>query len=152
MRLPENSISSRSGNTYTIQRFSKRDTIQCAFHTAFKKDVPPGSKVDHFDRGRAELYINMFCPYELSDADVLQFVGAMFDASRGDPDVKALLLDAPFDWLPDAAAVALSAKFETLWDEFQITLRSSMGCAHFGRCVCSQLHALARNHGRGLVR
>jgi hypothetical protein len=88
---------------------------------AFTKTVPHGSEVDHFDRGRAELYISMFCPYELGNDDAFAFVGALFDASRGDPDVKALLLDAPFYWLPDAAAVALSAKFETLWAEFQIT-------------------------------
>jgi hypothetical protein len=113
--------------------------------TAFKKDVPPGSKVDRFDRGRAELYINMFCPYKLSNDDVFPFVGALFDASRGDPDVKALLLDAPFDWLPDAAAdaaaVALSAKFETLWDEFRTTPFALNGLRTLREMCMSQRHA-----------
>ena len=86
---------------------------------AFKKDVPPGSKVDHFDRGRAELFIKMFCPYDLSDVDVFQLVRALFEASRGNPDVKALLLDAPFDWLPSKLAAALSAMYEIYWNAFQ---------------------------------
>jgi hypothetical protein len=109
--------------------------------SAFKKDVSLGSKVDHFDRGRAELYIKMFCPYELGNDDVFQFVGALFDASRGDPDVKALLLDAPLDWLPDAAAVALSAKFETLWDGFQINPPILDGLSTLRKMCLSQLHA-----------
>jgi hypothetical protein len=88
-----------------------------------------------------ELYINMFCPYELGNDDVFQFVGALFDASRGDPDVKALLLDAAFDWLPDAAAVALSAKFETLWDEFRTTPCALNGLRTLREMCMSQRHA-----------
>ena len=79
------------------------------------------SKVDQFDRGRGELYIKMFCPYNLTDADTLDYVGGLFEASRGDPDVKAVLLDSPFDWLPDTEAEALSTRFGTLWDEFHAT-------------------------------
>jgi hypothetical protein len=87
---------------------------------AFTKTLPHGSEVDHLDRGRAELYLTMFAISELkSEADVVEFVGGLFEASRGNPDVKALLLDAPFDWLPSIAAEALSSMLETFWNEFQ---------------------------------
>jgi hypothetical protein len=89
------------------------------YHPAFTKDVPPGSKLDRFDRGRAEIYINMFILDELkSETDVVRLVGGLFEASHGDPDVKALLLAEPFDSLPDVDAEAWSAKFDELWDEF----------------------------------
>jgi hypothetical protein len=83
------------------------------------KDVPHGSKVDHFDRGRGELYIKMFCPYDLTEVDTVDYVGGLFEASYGDPAVKAVLLDSPFDWLPDAEAKALRAKFRALWNGFE---------------------------------
>jgi hypothetical protein len=76
------------------------------------------TRVSRFDRGRAEIYINMFLiPPSTSDADLRQFVGGLFDASRGDPQVKALLLKKPFH-VADADADALGAKFTDLWDEF----------------------------------
>ena len=83
------------------------------------KDVPHGSKVDRFDRGRGELCIKMFSPYNLTEAETVDYVGGLFEASRGDPDVKAVLLDSPFDWLPDAEAEALSMRYGALWDNFQ---------------------------------
>jgi hypothetical protein len=85
----------------------------------FKKTPPYPSHVDHLDRGRAEVCLNVFRLCELKSPDVARFVGAVFAASRGDPDVKTLLLDAPFPWLPGIEAEALSAKFERLWDGFQ---------------------------------
>jgi hypothetical protein len=88
----------------------------------FHKKQPHGSTVDLLDRGRADIYLGMFELYELkSEADVLKFVGALFDASDGNPDVKALLLDAPFEWLDDADAGALRAKFKRHWARFQVT-------------------------------
>jgi hypothetical protein len=89
------------------------------YPSEWTKVVPNGSKVDRFDRGRGELYIWMFCPYDLTEADTVDYVGGLFEASRGDPDVKAVLLISPFDWLPETEAEALSTKFETLWEEFQ---------------------------------
>jgi hypothetical protein len=89
------------------------------YHPDFTKDVAPDSKVDLLDRGRAEIYINMFLILpSTSDADLRRFVGGLFSASRGDPDVKALLLKKPFD-VPDADAKALCAHFKDLWDEFE---------------------------------
>jgi hypothetical protein len=88
-------------------------------HPDFTKDVAPGSKVDFLDRGRAEIYINMFLIHPtVSDTDLRQFVGGLFEASGGDPEVKALLLKKPFDV---ADADALSAKFAKLWEEFHTT-------------------------------
>jgi len=87
----------------------------------FQKKQPPGSKVDLLDCGRAEIYLNMFQLDALkSEADVGKFVAALFKASQGNPDVKSLLLDAPFDW-PGIDAVALSVKFGGLWAELQVT-------------------------------
>jgi hypothetical protein len=89
--------------------------------TLFKRTPPYPPHVDRFDRGRAEIYLGMFIFDVLeTDADVVQFVGGLFEASRGDPDVKALLLRAPFGSLSDDAE-ALSAKFEELWSECQAT-------------------------------
>jgi hypothetical protein len=90
--------------------------------TAFKKKLPHPSQVDRLDLGRAKIYLNMFILDELkSETDVVQLVGGLFEASHGDPDVKALLLEKPFDSLPDVDAEAWRAKFEKLWDEFQVT-------------------------------
>ena len=89
------------------------------YPSAFTKEVAPGEKVDHFDRGRAEIYINMsLIRPSTGDADLRQFVGGLFEASRGDPQVKALLLEKALDSSDDEG---LSAKFTNLWDEFQAT-------------------------------
>jgi hypothetical protein len=89
-------------------------------HPDFTKDVAPGSKVDFLDRGRAEIYINMSLIWQLAgDADLRQFVGGLFEASRGDPQVKALLLEKAA--LDSSDHEGLSAKFANLWDEFQAT-------------------------------
>jgi hypothetical protein len=88
------------------------------YHPDFTKDVARGSKVEFLDRGRAEIYINMSLIWQLAgDADLRQFVGGLFEASRGDPQVKALLLEkAALDSSDDEG---LSAKFANRWDEFQ---------------------------------
>ena len=90
------------------------------YHPAFTKEISPDAKVDHFDLGRAEIYINMSLIWQLTgDAELRQFVGGLFEASRGDPQVKALLLEkAALDSSDDEG---LSAKFTNLWDEFQAT-------------------------------
>ena len=89
------------------------------YPSEFTKEVAPGEKVDHFDRGRAEIYINMslICP-STGYADLRRFVGGLFEASRGDPQVKALLLEKALDSSDDEE---LSAEFTDLWDEFQAT-------------------------------
>jgi hypothetical protein len=107
------------------------------YPTAFTKDVSPDAKIDRFDRGRSGIYINMFLiPPSTSDADLRQFVGGLFDASRGDPDVKALLLEKSFH-VPDADADALGAKFTDLWDEFEATPPAINGLGVL-RAFCSR--------------
>lgn len=97
------------------------------YPAVFTKTVPLGSKVDRLDRGRAAIYINMFLILpSTSEADLRQFVGGLFTASHGDPDVKALLLKKPYD-VPDADAKSLRAKFKDLWDEFEANPPAAYG-------------------------
>lgn len=98
----------------------ERKGVRMYLRPQFQKKQPHGVTVDLLDRGRAEIYLDMFQLDELkSEADVVKFVDALFNASHGNPDVKALLLEAPFEWLDDAEP--LSAKFEKLWAEFQVS-------------------------------
>ncbi len=103
----------------------------------FKRRSPHGSTVDLFDRGRAEIYLNLFALYELNgDDEVVEFVGALFSASRGDPEVKSLLLQAPFAW-PGLDAEALSAKFAGHRDRFQVAPPTNHGLRTL-REMCSR--------------
>lgn len=126
----------RQANPKTINLLGSKGT-RVLIPSQFKKKSPHGSKVALFDRGRAEIYLNQFALYELKgDDEVVEFVGALFAASRGDPEVKSLLLRAPFAW-PGLDAEALSAKFAGHWDRFQVAPPTNDGLRTL-REMCSR--------------
>ena len=118
----------------------RRQSLRLRLHSDFQKKQPHVSTVDLLDRGRAEIYLGMFVLEMLkSEADLKKFVGALFDASDGNPDVKFLLLEKPFE-SGRVDAEALSAKFKRLWARFEVTPPTLDGLRTLREmCLCQPL-------------
>jgi hypothetical protein len=106
------------------------------YPTAFTKTVSLDSKVHLLDRDRAKIVLNMFALIELTgEAEICEFVEALFQASHGNQEVKALLLQAPFEWLGPIEAAAMRDQFEAAWAAL-IPAASNFGAIASLRALC----------------
>ena len=95
----------------------------------------PNTKSVFLDSGRAEVMFHMINAGEFTDERLVEFVGAAFGASNGNPGVLRLAVEAVSEWYPPNSGVL--AQIERHWRSFE-QRAPDFDCVATLRQICSE--------------
>jgi hypothetical protein len=113
-------MSNRKNDRLPLQQFRTRD---------------PNTKSGFLDSGRAEVMFHMINAEDFTDERLVEFVGAAFGASNGNPDILRLAIEAFSEWYPPNSDVL--AQIERLWKSFE-QRAPDVDCVAMLRQICNE--------------